>query len=422
MKILIKQAKIIDRNSTHNGKIKDILIEGDKILKIGINLTDKANKIIACKNLHVSPGWIDMQANFCDPGYEHKETIETGANAAAAGGFTRVLLTPNTKPAINNKTQIEYIQSKSQYLPVHLHVCGTLSDKMEGEKLAEMYDMHMAGALAFGDYKNPVKAGLMSRALLYAKNFNGLIFSFPMDYSLAKHGIINEGEQAAKLGLKGIPELAEDIIVMRDIYLTEYNESKIHFSNISSKKSIKNIKQAKKKNTQVTAQIAAHLLYLNDTVLNEFNTHYKVIPPLRSEETRKQLVNAIQEGVIDCICSDHQPHDIEAKKVEFDMAEFGMATLENTFSLARTATLKHVELPTLIDCFTTNPAKILQLEKPAINENETAEITIFQPDEEFIFTQQMKHSKAYNNPFTGNKFTGKVKGIINKGTLVLNEE
>jgi dihydroorotase len=422
MKILIKKAVIIDRNSPHHGKNKDILIDGDQIIKIAAEITDKAHKTIALKNLHVSAGWIDMQANFCDPGYEQKETIESGVRAAAAGGFTRVILTPNTKPNINGKSQIEYIQSKSQFLPVHLHVCGTLSDKMEGEKLAEMYDMHQAGALAFGDYKNPIQAGLMSRALLYSKNFNGIIFSFPMDYSLAQNGLMNEGEQAVKLGLKGIPELAEDVSVIRDLYLAAYNHAKIHFTHLSSITSLKNIKQAKKNNIAVSAQVAAHLLYLNDNILNEFDTNYKVLPPLRSEETRIALIKAINDGTIDCICSDHQPQDIESKKIEFDQAEFGMACIENTFSLARSATINHVELTRLIDCFTTNPARILGIERPPVIEKSTAEITLFQPDVSFTFTNEMKHSKAYNNPFIGNKFIGKVNGIFNKGTLVLNEE
>ncbi|MFZ5554595.1 MAG: dihydroorotase [Bacteroidota bacterium] len=418
MKLLIRNILVTGKNSPHNGKKKDILIDRGIITRVDDQCNEAADEVVEANGLHISAGWVDMCANVCDPGEEHKETLETAAAAALAGGFTTIVAMPGTKPPVSGKSQVEYIMSKSTPLPVTILPCGSLSAQMDGENISEMYDMKLAGAVAFCDYKNYVKAGLMSRAMLYAKNFGGRIMSFPNEISISKGGMMHEGIQSTLLGLKGIPELAEEIQVIRDIYLAEYNQTGIHFVAVSSAKSVDLIKAAKSKGWNVSCQVAAHQLYFTDADLEEFNTSLKVIPPLRTASINRALEEGLKNGTIDCICSDHCPQDPESKNVEFDHAEYGIIGLETAFGAANAVLSKHMKTDEIVEKMTTNPRKLLGLERIEVEVGSKAELTIFDPEKEWTFTEKDIRSKSKNTPFIGKKLKGKAIAIFNKGRLV----
>lgn len=413
MKMLIKAAKVIDPNSPHNGKIVDLLVNKGVIERIANSISDKTAKKITEKGLHVSPGWVDMHANFCDPGHEYKEDIGSGLKAAAAGGFTAVVVMPGTSPAIDSKADIEYLRGKASGNIVDLLPVGSLSEGRNGEELAEMYDMKQAGAIAFTDDKQPVKhAGLMERALLYSKNFQGLVISFPNDTDLTNEGKMHEGITSTSIGLKGMPALAEEIQITRDLYLAEYADSPIHFTGVSTVKSVDLIRKAKKSGIKVTAEVYAHHLVLDDTSLESFDTNLKVMPPLRSKKDIKALIKGIQDGTIDCISSDHTPEDVENKSVEFDHAAFGMIGLQTAYACVSTA-LQDAELT--VKALATNARKILGLDSATIEIGNTASLTLFNPKTKWTLAESDIQSKSKNTPFIGYDFVGKVVGVINNG-------
>jgi dihydroorotase len=412
MKTLIKNVTIISKGSALNGKKKDILIVNGIIEKIEDAITDAADETIQGENLHVSTGWFDMTASFCDPGYEHKETIESGINAAMAGGFTGVGLLPETSPVVSGKSQVEYIRRKSENKSVEIVPYGSLSVNFDGENLSEFYDMYLAGARAFTDGFRPVNSELLSRALMYSKNSGGLIMVFPNDKALSKGGQMHEGIESTKLGMKGIPAIAEELQVNRDIQLAEFNQSNLHFLNVSTKESVEAIRKAKKAGTKITAQVAATNLLLDDTSLKDFDTNYKVLPVLRSKEHIEALIDGLADGTIDCIASSHVPQDIESKDLEFEHAEFGMIGLETAFAAARTATQKKIKLEDLIEKFTTQPRKLLGLQNPEIKKGEKVNLTIFNPDEKWTFTAKDIKSKSKNTPFVGRELVGRVVRVV----------
>lgn len=415
MNILIKSARIIDLFSPFNGKVMDILIENGVITSIAATIVPKKTvKTIISKNLCVSVGWMDMQANFCDPGFEHKEDIQTGVNAAATGGYTAVALVSSTLPTIHSKAEVEYIKNKSANSIVEVYPVGTLSYKQEGKDIAEMYDMHLSGAVAFSDDKKAVNdAGLLMRALLYAKNFGGLIITHCDEKAISQDGKMNEGVVSTMLGLKGIPALAEELMVNRNIFLAEYTDAPIHLANISTERSVALIKQAKEKGIKVTAAVNAYNLALPETLLAGFDSNYKLNPPLRTPKDIDALKKGIADGIIDVITSDHRPQDIESKDVEFDYAANGMIGLESAFALVNSNKDK-IKLEALIKTLTVNPRTILKLKQPKIAQGEPANITIFDPEFEWTFDKQAIKSKSRNTPFIGQTFKGKVIGIINK--------
>lgn len=418
MKILIKAAKVIDPNSSFNGKIVDVYIEEGIIKNIGENLSDKADKVITQENLHISPGLMDMHAEFCEPGLEYKEDLISGANAAAKGGFTAVAIMPNTTPTRSSKTDIEFVKSKTQNHIVDVLPIGALSHNLEGKELAEMFDMKQAGAIAFSDNKAAIKnSGLMSRALLYAKNFDGLVISFANDESLSHGGQMHEGEVSTTLGLESIPALSEELQISRDLFLTSYNESKIHFSTISTANSVAMIKEAKNEGINVTCEIAAHQIALTDKALIGFDSNYKTLPPLREDIDTEALIAGLKDGTIDVIVSDHTPQDIECKQKEFDLAEFGITGLQTAFSLACTHLEKHIGLEGIIQKMAINPRTVLQLDVPVIEKEFSANITLFNPTKKWTLTKEMLISKSTNTPFIGTEFTGKVVGIINNNDV-----
>lgn len=422
MNILIRSAHIIDTASSHHGKVVDILIENGIITSIKNKInTDKNVRTVMAENLYVSPGWLDMQVNFCDPGYEHREDLETGIRAAAYGGFTGVATVSGTNPPIHSKAEVQYIINKTASAIVDIYPIGALSHKLEGKDLSEMYDMQQAGAVAFSDdKKNVADAGLLMRALLYAQNFGGIVITHCDDRSISGEGKMNEGETSTRLGLKGIPALAEELMISRNIFLAEYTDSSLHISNVSTQRSVELIRQAKEKGLRITSSVNAYSIALDDSLLHDFNSNYKLNPPLRNKTDLEALRKGISDGTIDVITSDHRPQDAESKDIEFDHASNGMIGLESAFGLMNT-NRGRTRLETLIRSVTQNPRKVLKLQPVSIEEGEAANITLFDPEAEWTFDKTHIRSRSANTPFEGTKFKGKVIGIINKKQIHLNK-
>jgi dihydroorotase len=420
MKIRIQSAKIIDPNSPFNGQTKSLLIENGIIIAIENEVTEDADQLIECENLHISPGLFDLRTHLCEPGFEQHEDLESGMNAAAKGGFTGIAIMPNTYPSISSRTQVEYIVNKGNGAIVDIKPIGSITANLEGKELSELYDMHQSGAVAFSDDKHSFSnAGMLSRALLYAKNFNGLVLSFPYDKTVAHNGQINEGITSTNLGLEGIPALSEELHVARDLYLAQYNNTRIHLGPLSSKGSVDLIKSARQSGVEVSCDIAAHQLVFTDEACSDFDTNFKVLPPFRTKEHQNSLIEGLKDNTIDIISSDHTPYDVEEKLKEFDLANFGIINLQTAFPIALTYLEQHIGLDGIISKMSINPRKVLGLEVPTIAVGSKATITLFNPKEKWTFVKSDIASKSYNTPFVGSMFTGKVKGIINNNQLVL---
>ncbi len=428
MNILLKSAKIIDPNSKFNNEIMDIYIKEGKIDQISksINYKDKSNAKnsdieFTAKNLHISPGWFDLHANFGEPGFEHNETLDTGCNAAIKGGFTGVMLMPNNIPSIDNRSMIDFILNKTSNLIVDVLPAGNITQNSIGDSIVEMHDMSEGGCKAFTDDKNSLmRNDVMKVAMLYSIDCNALIMNYPNDESLSKNGVMHEGITSTRLGLKGIPYMAEEMMVDRDINLLKYTNSRLHLSYISTKDSVKKIKIAKKKGLTITADVALHNLFLTENHINNFDTRYKVLPPLREKEDINALIKALKDNTIDVISSDHTPISDEHKKVEFDNALNGIIGLESAFGLLCKHIAPKIGLSLLIEKISINPRKILQLPQESINIGNKANITLFDPEKEWEFTVDDIKSKSLNTPFIGTKMRGKALGIINKGILKVN--
>ncbi|MCG7751537.1 dihydroorotase [Flavihumibacter cheonanensis] len=420
MKHLLEQVVINDPRSPFNGSRQDILIQDGQITAIGQGLTAADAHRIQMDGLVVSPGWVDPFAHFNDPGSEHKETLESGAAAASTGGFTRVFVVPNTKPAIDAKTQVEYIMAKSAALPVQVLPLGAITKGTEGKELAEMYDMQASGAIAFSDGLKPVQSsGLLVKALQYVKAFGGLVIQIPDDISLAPHGLMNEGIISTQLGLPGKPMMAEELMVARDIKLARYTGSRLHFTAVSSPKSLEYIRRAKEGGLDITCSITPyHLMFCDEDLVN-YDTNLKVNPPLRTAADRDALKKAVLEGWIDCIATHHQPHDYDAKILEFEYAKFGMIGLESSYSVVKKA-LPELKEEQLVKLFSLNARTIFNLPEAIIKEGTCADLTLFQPDQEYEFSRAMIRSKCSNSPFIGQQFKGKVVGTILGTKISLN--
>ncbi len=418
MNALIKSACIIDESSAHHQQKKDILIENGVITKIANRIANPGKiKEIKRPNLHVSCGWFDSSVCFGEPGYEERETLENGLKTAAKSGFTAIGLNSSTNPPIDSKASVEYLKRSSENQLVALYPIASLSKKSEGKELAELYDMSNYGAVAFGDYQRAISnANLMKIALLYAKNFDGLVLSFPQNDAVANKGIANEGEQSVALGLKGIPALAEELQIARDLFLLEYTQGKLHVPTISTAKSLQLIKEAKKKGLNVSCSVSAHHLSMNDDKLSGFNSNFKVAPPLRTASDVKALVKGVKDGSIDMIVSDHCPMNIEAKELEFENASDGTIGLESVFAAVNPT----VGLEPLIRCLSTNPRKRFGLEPLCIKKGQQANLTLFNPEAPFIFTEAHIHSSSKNSAFLGAPLNGEVYGVIAQNKLMLN--
>lgn len=417
MNILIKSATIIDSSSEFHNTTQDLLIENGTITQIGNNLNNPKNyKELRLENLHVSQGWFDSSVCFGEPGYEERETIENGLKAAAKSGFTTVAMNANTNPVIDSNADVAFVNSKAAKNAVNLLPIGALTKTSSGTDLAELYDMSNAGAVAFYDYKKPItNPNLMKIALQYASSFRGLVCSFPQENKISGKGVVNEHITSTKLGLKGNPALAEELQVTRDLFLLEYTGGKLHIPTISTAKSVELIREAKKKKLDVSCSVAIHNLYFTDDVLADFNTNYKVLPPLRTKEDTDALVTGLKDGTIDIVTSDHNPIDIEFKKIEFDHADYGSIGLESAFgALQNIFTTKKT-----IDLLTKGKSRF-GVENTSINTGNKADISLFNPETKYTFTRENIQSRSKNAIFEGVTLKGKVYGIISNNKVIIN--
>jgi dihydroorotase len=419
MKVLIKNATIISSSSPNNGQAIDILVDNGIIAEIKQNINVTADKIIEADGLHISAGWIDCFANFCDPGDEYKETLQTGSNAAAVGGFTEVMLIPNTNPVVDNKSQVDYIIQSGRQFVVSLHPIGAITKNAEGKELSEMYDMHSTGAVAFSDGINSLQSsGVLLKALQYVSAFEGTIIQLPDDKNIGANGLMNEGITSTWLGLPGKPAIAEELSIARDIELAKYTNSKIHFTGISTKRSLQIITKAKEDGLQVTCSVTPYHVFFCDEDLSTYNTNLKVNPPLRTREDMIALRDALKNGLIDYVASHHQPQDWDCKTCEFEYAKNGMTGLESVFGAISACEVSVVDF---VKMQTENIRKIFSLPVPEIKEGAKANITLFTPGIEYVFTEDHIYSKSKNNAFIGKQLKGKAIGIINGDKLFLNK-
>jgi dihydroorotase len=416
MSTIIREAKIIDSESPFHNQTVDVLIVDGFIKKIGTSLPNTENtEEVKRENLHVSQGWFDSSVSLGEPGFEDRETITNGLNVAARSGFTAIALQPNSYPIIDNQSQVNFVKSKANGFATELFPIGALTKGSEGKDMTELFDMKNAGAVAFGDYnKNLDNANLLKIALQYVQDFDGLVIAFAQDSNIKGNGVANEGIVSTKLGLKGIPNLAEELQIARNLFLLEYTGGKLHIPTISTAKSVQLIKEAKAKGLNLTCSVAVHHLVLTDSTLEEFDTRYKVSPPLRTETDRKALISGILDNTIDMITSDHNPIDIEHKKMEFDFAKAGTIGLESAFG----ALLTELPLDKVIEKFTAGKS-LFGIEKQSVTEGQKANITLFNPEGISIFTKENILSKSKNSAFLGKEIKGKVYGIYNQGKIVL---
>ncbi len=418
MKILLKQAKIIDPSSSFNNEQKDILIEKGQIVEIKDQIKeDKKYTIIQSSDLHVSKGWIDLKAHFCDPGQEYKETLESGLEKAAKGGFTRVGVLPSTTPVMDQRISIDSLYRKAAKNLTGVIPMGCLSKQMEGKELAELYDMQIAGAALFTDDRLSTDAAVLSNALMYAQNFEGKIVVSLGNSSLSKNIQVNEGEASLKTGLKGDPIISEIIEIERHLRVLEYSGGSLHISGVSTKHGATLIAKAKKKGLSVTAEAHVMNLCFDESEVLEFNTRFKTLPPLRNKKDTKSLVKLLSEGAIDCVVSNHRPTDEDEKEVDFENATFGAPHVQTLFSAMNTNT--QLKLNELISILSDRPANIIGITTRPIEKNSVADITIFDPNENFDASTLSSKDKKYS-PFDLSKLKGKVIGVVRDGKFNMN--
>ena len=433
MNLLLRAVKIVDKASSLNGQVKDLLLKEGRILRIGDDLAADGAEVREGQGWCVSPGWVDMRVASRDPGYEHEEDLDSVRRAAAQGGFTEIMLLPNSEPVVDAKDTLNYVRQSKNGSPVRVHVAAAVTRKAEGVNFTEMIDLHHAGAVAFTDGEMPIQnADILLKALLYLRPLNALLINRPEDRQLTLFGQMNEGVTSTLLGLKGMPALAEEMMLSRDLKLLAYATEEIgppkpgkegdsgpklpqlHVSLLSTARAVALIREAKAQGLPVSCDVAAHQLAYDDSALMDFDTNLKVNPPFRRPADIAALREGFVDGTIDSIVSDHSPHAEESKNVEFDHANFGITALETAFSLARMHSGLSVE--DIIDKFTTNPRRILRLPELSIAENQPANLTVFEPDETWVFNKTF--SKSKNSPFLGKELRGKVVGVMNGGVFV----
>ena len=409
MTILVRKAIIKDPSSTFHNQLCDILIKDGLITEISANIQATADQVIDFNNQLVSPGWIDSFTISTDPGYEHKDTLESISESAAKGGYTHVLLSPNTKPVVQNKTSIDYIKNHSLTRPVEFHPIGAITKNTEGKELAEMFEMQDSGAIAFSDGTKPIQsAGLMIKALQYVKAFNGIVVQIPDETSISTNGQMNEGIVSTQIGLKGKHKIAETIMVSRDIELAEYTKSRLHLTAITTVDSLSLVSNAKNNGLDVSCSVTPQHLFFSEDDLRNYDTNLKMNPPLRSKQEMKLLLQAVKDGKVDCIASHHTPQHIDMKLCEFEYAGDGMLCLESAFGM-----LGHLDIPldVTLDMICFKPRSIFNL-RSSISIGEKADLTIFNSSEEHIFSKEHIKSKSMNSPLVGKKLKGYVHATI----------
>lgn len=415
--LFIRSATLLLPGSAfHQQKINLLLSEG-RIVDIGPNAqpADDSETVDAA-GCFLTPGFVDLNASAGEPGQEESEDLDTLSATAAAGGYTGLGLMPNSPRPAHSNSGIAYLVNRAKQLPVNIYPIGCISHHREGKDLAELYDMHTAGAIAFSDGDQPVTdAGLLSRAMQYVKGFGGRLFSYPEDPSLAGNGRMNEGETSTYLGMKGLPDLAEEVFVARDIALAEYNAAALHFSTVSTEGSVGLIRQARARGLKITCDVAAHHLLLTETELEGFDSNYKVKPPLRTEKTRAALLRGLDDGTIDAIVSQHTPRGKEFKDVEFEIAAYGIIALQTVLPVLLRAGLSPERI---VSKLAIGPRQILGLETPDFSTGSAADLVVFNPDIAWTYDTTSNRSKSSNSPFIGTALKGKVILTANKEWIV----
>ncbi len=412
MAIWLRNVVIADPRSGIKGTKTGIFINNGRIVSFSRpeHLPEGTEEWDA-EGCFVAPGFTDVFSHFCDPGLEFKETLETGAMAAAAGGFTRAFAIPNTKPPIDSKSQVEYIINKSLRLPVEIIPLGSITRGCEGKELAEMYDMWQSGARAFSDGTHSLQnSQVLTKALQYVKALDAAIVQIPNEESLSKNGLIHEGVVSTRLGLPGKPELAENLMLNRDIELLRYTGSRLHVTGVSTAKSVEQIRRAKEEGLKISASVSPYHLHFTDEDLHTYDTNLKVNPPLRSAKDVEALREGLRSGIIDLVASHHQPHEWDSKTCEFEYARYGMEGLESTVAAAHSALEFNAEK--IAELFALAPAKIFNLHLPEIKEGAEAMLTLFSLGDTYPFAQDQIRSASKNNAFIGSSFNLKIAGII----------
>ncbi|MCK6616280.1 MAG: dihydroorotase [Cyclobacteriaceae bacterium] len=411
MKVLIQSAKILDSRSPFHKKIRNVVIQNGRITDIG-EKNYQADKVIKAEGMLLSPGWFDLGTYVGDPGFEHKEDLESVARAAMAGGFTEIAVLPNTQPVIQTKNDVTYLTSGNSNRLLQVHALAAVTRNNKGEELTEMIDLHQAGAMGFTDgLKTIWNTDIFLKALQYLQQFNGVLIDHPEDIWLNMFGQMHEGVQSTRLGLKGMPRLAEEIAIHRNLDLLQYAGGRLHIARLSSARSVNLIRSAKKK-LPVTCDIAAYQPLLDDSLLAGFDTNYKVNPPLREKRDNDALIRGLEDGTIDIICSGHLPQDVESKNVEFDHAEPGIINLQ-TMGANLVALAELVKWEVLIEKISVAPRKVLGLEIPTIDVDAKANLTLFDPERTWEFDEKCNFSKSVNSPWYGKPIKGKVVAVFN---------
>ena len=417
MNVLLKSATIVDSSNLKlHHKKKDILIKDGIIEKIAAKIDPPARfKTVKLNNLHVSPGWFDSSVSFGEPGYEERETISHGLDVAARSGFSDIILNSNTHPVPDSSGNIVFLIDRNNGKATTLHPLGTVTVKANGDELAELYDMRNAGAVGYYDYKSPiVNSNLLKIALQYTQVFDGLVLSFPLDLQIAGKGVVNEGKISTALGLNGIPALAEELQIARDLFILEYTGGSLHIPTISTAKSVRLIAEAKRKGLDVSCSVALHNLWFTEELLEEYDSNAKVLPPLRTQQDIQALKKALKDGIVDMVTSDHTPIDIEEKRVEFDNAAYGTIGLETCFGILN----QIYDAPTAVELLSRG-RKRFGVADAKIAVGEQANLTLFDPDDTREFSRSDISSTSKNSIFIGQKLKGIVYGIYANKQLVV---
>jgi dihydroorotase len=423
--LLIKNCKPVGKGFSGKKKM-DIRIRNGHIQTISDSLKKGKNEdVFDAGGAYVSGGWMDMHVHFREPGFEHKETIKTGCSAAAFGGFTEVACMPNTNPPIHTRDVVEYIKKKSEKEVVEVHPIGCVTKSRKGESIAEMSDMKEGGAVAFSDDGDPVyNSRVMRVALEYSSMLGVPVINHEEDLELSRPGHMNEGVVSTRLGLPGTPGIAEETMIARDILLAEFTGGHIHVAHISTRKAVDLVRKAKADGVNVTTEVCTHHFDLTDEEIDRrrFDTNVKMHPPLRTQDDVDAMIEGLHDGTIDVICTDHAPHAIEEKEVEFIYAPNGIIGLETAWSIVvkRLLDPRKLTLKQVLEKLVVMPRTILNLEVPELKEGAKANLTLFNTDEEWTFSDKEVRSKSKNSPYLGEKLKGRAVAVYNKNRLVVN--